>query len=93
VRSTTARGDRPGPCHQPQVLLADEPTGDLDSHTGTEFLAWFQKLNREQGQTILLVTHDPSIAACANREVTVHDGLIAGDQKHAEPRQLSLKAE
>jgi len=65
--------------NRPQVLLADEPTGNLDSKTGAEILAEFQRLNREQGQTIILVTHDPGIAACARRVVTVRDGVIASD--------------
>ncbi len=65
--------------NNPQVLLADEPTGNLDSKTGTEILAEFQRLNREHGQTIILVTHDPAIAAWARRLVTVRDGLIASD--------------
>ena len=65
--------------NQPQVVLADEPTGNLDSKTGAEVLAWFQRLNREQGQTIILVTHDPTIARFARRLVSVHDGLIASD--------------
>jgi putative ABC transport system ATP-binding protein len=65
--------------NNPQVLLADEPTGNLDSQTGAEILAEFQRLNREFGQTIVLVTHDPTIAAVAPRLVTVRDGLIASD--------------
>jgi putative ABC transport system ATP-binding protein len=65
--------------NQPRVLLADEPTGNLDSVTGTEILAEFARLNREQKQTIILVTHDPAIAACAPRLVTVKDGLIESD--------------
>jgi putative ABC transport system ATP-binding protein len=65
--------------NNPQVLLADEPTGNLDSHTGEEILAEFQRLNRELGQTIVLVTHDPAIAAHAPRQVTVKDGLIESD--------------
>jgi putative ABC transport system ATP-binding protein len=65
--------------NRPQVLLADEPTGNLDSKTGAEILAEFQRLNREQGQTIILVTHDAGIAACARRVVTVRDGVIASD--------------
>jgi putative ABC transport system ATP-binding protein len=65
--------------NEPQVLLADEPTGNLDSRTGEEILGEFQRLNREHGQTIILVTHDPHVAAAAARVVTVHDGLIASD--------------
>jgi putative ABC transport system ATP-binding protein len=65
--------------NRPQVLLADEPTGNLDSKTGAEILTEFQRLNRAQGQTIILVTHDAGIAANAKRIVTVRDGVIASD--------------
>ena len=67
--------------NRPQVLLADEPTGNLDSTTGAEILAEFQRLNAEQGQTIILVTHDAAIAACAKRRITVRDGKIASDER------------
>jgi putative ABC transport system ATP-binding protein len=66
--------------NRPQVLLADEPTGNLDSATGAEILAEFQRLNAEEGQTMILVTHDPTIAACAQRRITVRDGVIAKDE-------------
>ncbi len=72
--------------NQPRVLLADEPTGNLDSVTGAEILAEFQRLNREQQQTIILVTHDPAIAAVAPRLVTVKDGLIASDVRRTAER-------
>jgi putative ABC transport system ATP-binding protein len=65
--------------NQPHVLLADEPTGNLDSRTGAEILQEFQRLHRERGQTIIMVTHDASIAAYAARLVTVRDGLIESD--------------
>jgi putative ABC transport system ATP-binding protein len=65
--------------NDPQVILADEPTGNLDSRTGTEILQEFQRLNREHGQTIVMVTHDPAIAAYAPRIITVKDGLIESD--------------
>jgi ABC-type lipoprotein export system ATPase subunit len=61
--------------NRPSLLLADEPTGALDSHTGHEVLELFCELHR-QGHTILIVTHDPSIAALAQRKVEIHDGLI-----------------
>jgi putative ABC transport system ATP-binding protein len=65
--------------NDPRILLADEPTGNLDSHMGEEILAEFQRLNRESRQTIILVTHDASIAAHAGRIITVKDGLIESD--------------
>jgi putative ABC transport system ATP-binding protein len=65
--------------NRPQVLLADEPTGNLDSRTGAEVLTEFQRLNRERKQTIILVTHDPPIADWVSRLVTVRDGSIASD--------------
>jgi len=60
----------------PALLLADEPTGALDSKTGAEVLDLFRELH-QQGNTLLLVTHDPSIAALAERRVEIRDGLIA----------------
>jgi putative ABC transport system ATP-binding protein len=61
--------------NNPSVLLADEPTGALDSKTGHEVLALFTELHG-QGHTIMIVTHDLSIAALAERQVEIHDGLI-----------------
>jgi putative ABC transport system ATP-binding protein len=71
--------------NDPQVLLADEPTGNLDSKTGLEILAEFQRLNRERGQTIILVTHDPQVATWASRVITVGDGRIVSDVSNAPP--------
>jgi len=65
--------------NRPQVVLADEPTGNVDSKTGAEILAEFQRLNREMGQTIIMVTHDAAIAKHAGRLVTMRDGLVASD--------------
>jgi putative ABC transport system ATP-binding protein len=77
--------------NRPQIILADEPTGNLDSKTGAEILQEFQRLNREQDQTIIMVTHDPSIAAHAARIVTTRDGLIASDVPN-EPQLAEDKA-
>ncbi len=65
--------------NHPQILLADEPTGNLDSKTGKEIMAEFHRLNQELGQTIVLVTHDPEIAAQAPRQITMKDGLVEND--------------
>ncbi len=65
--------------NDPHILLADEPTGNLDSKTGAEILSTFERLNRTLGQTIIMVTHDPAIADHADRQVTVRDGLVASD--------------
>jgi ABC-type lipoprotein export system ATPase subunit len=65
--------------NRPQLLLADEPTGNLDTQTGAEILAELRRLNREQGQTIVLVTHDPAIGAEADRQISLRDGRIVSD--------------
>ena len=62
--------------NDPLVILADEPTGNLDSKTSVEILDMFKRLNAEEGLTVLLVTHDPMVAATANRIVFMRDGLI-----------------
>ena len=64
---------------QPQVLLADEPTGNLDTQRGHEIMELIQRLNREQGITVLMVTHENDIAAYAQRTVRFVDGRIAKD--------------
>jgi len=60
----------------PPVLLADEPTGNLDSRTSREVLELFREINAEQGITIILVTHDAGVARHADRAIRVHDGLV-----------------
>jgi ABC-type lipoprotein export system ATPase subunit len=62
--------------NNPPLLFADEPTGNLDSHTSEEVLAMFQELNRRDGITIILVTHDANVAAYARRTIHIHDGVI-----------------
>jgi putative ABC transport system ATP-binding protein len=63
----------------PPVLLADEPTGNLDSHTGAEILALIRDLHERLGATILIVTHDPTVAESCTRTVTLRDARLAGD--------------
>ena len=63
----------------PAVLLADEPTGALDSKTSEEIMRILQRLNREQGLTVVLVTHEPDIAEYAQRVLTMRDGLLVSD--------------
>jgi putative ABC transport system ATP-binding protein len=60
----------------PALLLADEPTGNMDTRTSHEIMEIFCRLNREQGLTILLITHEPEIAARASRSLTLRDGLL-----------------
>lgn len=65
--------------NEPKLVLADEPTGDLDSTTSDQVYALFQKLNRELGQTIIIVSHDPMIAQHVGRVVAIRDGKMASE--------------
>jgi putative ABC transport system ATP-binding protein len=65
--------------NRPSVLLADEPTGNLDSATGRQVIELLIGLNRDYGSTLVLVTHDPDLAARADRVVTLQDGRVAAD--------------
>jgi putative ABC transport system ATP-binding protein len=69
----------------PPLLLADEPTGNLDTRTSLEVLGLLQQLNHEEAITIILVTHEPDIAACAGRVITMRDGEIRSDIRNDEP--------
>jgi putative ABC transport system ATP-binding protein len=73
--------------NDPAILLADEPTGALDSKTGVEIMSLFQSLHRENGQTVILVTHDEHIARHANRIIKISDGRVISDEPNPEPLQ------
>ena len=71
----------------PPVLLADDPTGNLDSQTGETIIALLRRMHREEGATMILVTHDPGIAKAAERIVNLLDGRIDGDRLVEPPQQ------
>jgi putative ABC transport system ATP-binding protein len=73
----------------PAIVLADEPTGNLDSRVGAEVLSVFEELVRERGVTLVIVTHDPTVAARAERVVRLRDGEIAGEDR---PREQGTAA-
>jgi putative ABC transport system ATP-binding protein len=66
--------------NRPSLILADEPTGNLDSATSAEIMKLFQTLNRDQGITIVLVTHELDIAEYARRQIHFKDGSVVSDQ-------------
>ncbi len=71
--------------NEPSILLADEPTGNLDSKTSTEVMAIFQRLNRDLGITIIMITHEPDIATFAKRNILFKDGKIVADHLNESP--------
>lgn len=72
--------------NRPALLLADEPTGQLDSRTGIEVLALFQELHQETGVTVIIVTHDPGVAEFCERIVHLRDGIIVREEVVDSPR-------
>ena len=79
--------------NDPQIILADEPTGALDSRTSIEIMAIFQRLNREQGISTILVTHEPDIAAYANRNIHFKDGRLVSDELISRAREAQRELE
>jgi len=65
----------------PSIIMADEPTGNLDSKSGEEIMEFLLKLNRDKGTCLIIVTHDPEIAALTDRIVTIKDGVVVEDTK------------
>ena len=77
----------------PQLVLADEPTGNLDSKAGREVLRVLRELNQEEGHTIVMVTHDPAAAATADRVIFLRDGKLAGEvEVGSTPRAAEYQA-
>ena len=79
--------------NDPSIILADEPTGALDSRTSVEIMAIFQRLNREDGITMIVVTHDPGIAAFSNRSIHFKDGRLQLDERLTQPREARKELE
>lgn len=71
--------------NEPAIILADEPTGALDSKTGVEIMELFQNLHKESGQTVILVTHDSYVARHTDRIIKLSDGRIVSDEVNADP--------
>ena len=79
--------------NRPAIILADEPTGNLDSRTSVEVMDIFQRLNRERGITVAIVTHEPDIAQYAGRVVVFKDGRIKSDYEVEHPRSAREELE
>jgi putative ABC transport system ATP-binding protein len=79
--------------NRPAIILGDEPTGNLDSRTSVEVMDIFQRLNRERGITVAVVTHEPDIAAYADRVIVFRDGRIRKDERVERPRSAREELE
>ena len=79
--------------NDPQIILADEPTGALDSRTSIEIMGIFQRLNREKGISIVVVTHEPDISLYAERIIRFKDGRIVGDERVDTPQDAAHELE
>jgi len=77
--------------NNPRLLLADEPTGNLDTRTSIEVMGIFQRLNAERGLTIVLVTHEPDIAEYGTRIVAFRDGRVKSDAPVVARRQAAIE--
>jgi putative ABC transport system ATP-binding protein len=78
--------------NNPSIILADEPTGNLDSRSGAEIMRIFQDLNEKQGITIIFVTHEPEIAQHTRRIIRLRDGLVISDAPVKNPRRAGERA-
>lgn len=78
--------------NEPSIILADEPTGNLDTRTGREIISIFQHLNRDRGMTIVFVTHDPDVAQCTKRIVHLRDGSVVGEELVEKPCRYDAPA-
>lgn len=76
--------------NEPSLILADEPTGNLDTKTGEIVLGTFQKLNREHGRTVILITHEHDVALHAERIIVLRDGVIVSDSKTHAQKKIKL---
>ena len=72
--------------NNPALILADEPTGNLDSHASQEIMSILEGLNRQDGITVVLVTHDPELSARTGRTITLRDGQIIADERRSQAR-------
>jgi len=79
--------------NDPSLIMADEPTGNLDSKTSETVLGTFQELNEKHGHTIILITHEPDIAEHADRIIHIRDGLILSDEKNHKKRIAKVELE
>jgi len=77
---------------RPPIVLADEPTGNLDTTNGAHVLELLLNLNRSEGTTLVLVTHDPMLAGYADRRIVLRDGLVIADEMNPEPQGLPQDA-
>ena len=78
---------------EPKLILADEPTGSLDSKMGTEILRFFERLNRDMGITIIMITHEFEIAQFAKRVIHIYDGRITYDGKVPKSESVLIRSE